>query len=373
MDTLLGAEPRFRSGLRKVALVCLLFLTACNSGEEAEDKRTDRRSACTRAAPKGPAVALHYRVESSPTAPGSFAETKSALCSRLDTLRLPSVQVTESGSALVVRGPRRLEEDVTLARMPGDVRFYDWEPNVTGQRGAEVPFAGRTALFQAVQRASRMSPRAESTDIRQGAEGSPANADRLNDGSGSRFYLFGADRRLVAGPAVNRGSLTGARGSGRPRGSQVLEVPQGIVVVEAERSPGAAQPERYLVLEDDVELSRSGIADPRARADSRTGEPVVELDFTDAGRTSFAALTARVAQRGAAAGPGDPDTALQRFAIVLDDRIVTLATVDPREFPGGLDGRTGVQIGGFTSLAQARRVARLLQAPLLPGNLVPVD
>ena len=360
--------------LGALTLVCCLLPAACNSGDEDEDKRADEhgRSACTRAGPKAPAVALRYRVESSPAAPGSFGKTKSALCARLDRLRLPGVQVTESGGVLVVRAPRRLEGDVKLATMPGDVRFYDWEPNALGRRGVEVPFAGRTALFQAVRRASRMSPRAEGTDIRQGTEGSPAKADRLNDGSRSRFYLFGADRRLLAGPAANRGSLTAARGSGQARASQVLEVPRGVVVVEAERTPGAAQPERYFVLEDDVELARPGIADPRARGDSQTGEPVVEFDFTEAGRTSFAALTKRVARRGAAAAPGDPDAALQRFAIVLADRVVALATVDPRDFPQGLDGRTGAQIEGLTSMAQARRVARLLQAPPLPGSLAPI-
>ncbi len=317
---------------------------------------------------------LRYRVESAPTTAGSFEETKSALCARLDKLRLPAVQVRQAGPELVVRAPRRLEEGVELATMPGELRFYDWEPNAVGRRVVDVPFSGSTALFQAVQTASRMSPRAESTDIRPGAPGgtSPAKADRLNDSSGPRYYLFGADRRVIAGPATNRGTLAGEGGAKAP-GSRMLTVPQGITIVQAERPPGEPRGvERFFVLEDDVELSRSGIARPKAQADRQTAEPVVVFDFTDAGRGSFAALTRRVAERGSGAPAGDPDAALQRFAITLDDRIVALASVDSRENPQGLDGRTGAQIGGFSSLGQARRVARLLEAPPLPGTLVPV-
>ena len=227
-----------------LALVCCIWLGACDVGDDEEKKKEKRaddgaRSACSRPAPEAPAVALRYRVESAPTTPGSFEETKSALCARLDKLRLPAVQVGQAGPELVIRAPRRLEDDVELATMPGELRFYDWEPNAVGRRAVEVPFSGSTALFQAVQRASRMSPRSESTDIRPGPSdaSSAAKADRLNDSSGPRYYLFGADRRLIAGPATNRGTLAGARGANAP-GSRTLRVPQGITVVQAARAPG---------------------------------------------------------------------------------------------------------------------------------------
>lgn len=360
-----------------LALVCCIWLGACDLGDdEEENKRADdrARSACSRPAPEAPAVTLRYRVESAPTTPGSFEETKSALCARLDKLRLPAVQVRQAGPELVIRAPRRLGEDVELATMPGELRFYDWEPNAVGRRAVDVPFAGPTALFQAVQRASRMSPRAESTDARPGPSdaSSPAEADRLNDSSGPRYYLFGADRRLIAGPATNQGTLAGARG-GKAPGSRTLRVPQGITVLQAERAAGERRGlERFFVLEDDVELSRSGIARPKAGVDRQTREPVVVFDFNEAGRRSFAALTRRVAERGSGAPAGDPEAAQQRFAITLDTRIVALATVDSRENPQGLDGRTGAQIGGFSSPGQARRVARLLAAPPLPGTFVRV-
>ena len=306
--------------------------------------------------------------------PGTFRKTLAALCSRVDRLRLLSVQVRQAGPDFVVRAPRRLAQDAELAAEIGDLRFYDWEPNVGGRRGTELPFSGPTSLFDAVQRASRMSPRAEPPDIRAGAAGggSPSEADRLNDGPRAPFYLFGPHRRLIAGPAANRGALYGAGGSNPPAGSRVLRVPPGMVVVEAQREPGRTGPERHFVLEDDAELTRAAIVNPRAAADNQTGETAVVFDCTDGGRRLFASLTKRVARRGAAQGRGDPE-ALSRFAITLDGRVVSLATVDPREFPNGLDGRTGAQIGGFSSIGQARRVARLLQAPLLPGMLVPSE
>lgn len=338
-----------------LALACCLLLGACSSGDDGEDRGKDDRSACTRGAPQAPAVELRYRVESSPTMPGSFKETRSALCSRIDKLRLTSVQVRQAGPDLVVRAPRRLARDAELAATAGELRFYDWEPNVVGRRGPDVPFSGRTSLFQAVQKASKMSPSAESTDS-----------------SAAGFYLFGDDGRFIAGPAANRGTLRGRSGSRPPAGSRVLTVPRGIVVVEAEGSLGREGPERHFVLQDDAELARSAIADPRAEEDSQTGEPVVVFDFTEAGRELFAALTKRVAGRASSGRQGGAEPPLARFAIALDGRIVALSAVDPRESPQGLDGRTGAQIGGFSSVAQARRVARLLEAPPLPGSLVPL-
>ena len=76
-------------------------------------------------------------------------------------------------------------------------------------------------------------------------------------------------------------------------------MPQGIVVVEAERAPN--QPEtvqRFFVLEDDSELSGTDIKNPEQNIDQSTQEPIVTMEFTDKGREAFARVTKRIAQRG---------------------------------------------------------------------------
>ncbi len=355
-----------------LAIVASLGLVSC-SGIGREKDEIDR-GGCS--ASGNQAVELRYRVESGPTAPGSFRQTMSALCARLVRLGLRDVEVGQAGHALVVAAPRRLEADVRTAAMPGKLNLYDWEANVTGRSGPEIPFSGRSALFDAVEIASRMRPRAETSDIASGGPADPEGADRANDTApGARYYLFGSDRREIAGPASSPGALATAPGEASP-GARMLKVPQGIVVVEAART--RRQPEsvkRYFVLEDDVELSSPDITDPRPGADRATRDRILTVGLTERGRIRFGALTRRIAERGAGVvtPPGaNPADASQRFAVTLDDRLLSLVTIDFRESPEGIDGRTGIQIGGEGTLTQARLISRLLRAPPLPARLVPL-
>jgi SecD/SecF fusion protein len=276
-----------------------------------------------------------------------------------------------------MRAPRSQAAGARAAARPTVVAFYDWDANVAGGRGPEVPFSGPIALFQAVQAASRMKPKIEPTDLMAGATISLEEADIANDTPPvERHYLFGADRRLLAGPAWSRGSLsTSARAAAR--GTQILTVPRGVAVVEAQRLDDQAESiTRYFVLEDDGELSPADISKATPAVDQVTREPIVELAFSEHGRTAFAALTRRIAERAApavASGGGSGADALARVAVVLDDRVVSLPTIDPREAPQGIDGSAGVQLGGFSAAADARRLVLLLAEKPFPAHLVPLN
>ncbi len=263
---------------------------------------------------------------------------------RTDSLGVSEPEIQRAGANQISIGlpdvqnaDRAVEQVGTTAKL----QFYDWETNVLGDRGPEAPFAGSKALFQAVELASESKPKAERTDAAGQPEGtSLEEADRNNDTAKDKFYLFGPDQRLIAGPDANceellvdfesirgppraakdvpKGSecreqlekiAVGTAGedddpdppfrSGPPAGSQVLKVPQGIVVIEAERAPN--QPEsvqRYFVLEDDSELSGTDIKNPEQNVDQQTQEPIVTMEFTDKGREAFARVTKRIAQRG---------------------------------------------------------------------------
>lgn len=343
--------------LGPLAVIASLCLASCGGSDGGAGERA--AEGCSKGGAKGPRAELRYRVESTPGAPGSFAETLSALCGRLSRLGYTRFAVRQDRRELVVRIPRGLRDEVPTFARHGRMAFVDWEADVLGPRGPDSPFG---SLFEAVETAAGMAPRAEPADATPAAPLTPEESDRRNNAFGELHYLFGPDRRLLGGPAAAPGSLATARARA-PVGSRILKVPQGVAVVAAERSRGA--PQGWFAIEDDSELSRSDIARPRAEAESLRRAPTVAFDFTEQGRAVFAALTRRVAQRGVVgATPG--------IAIVLDGRIVARVPVDPAADPDGLDGSAGAQIRDVGSRRLARRLARLLREDPLPANLVPL-
>ncbi|NLT05809.1 MAG: protein translocase subunit SecD [Solirubrobacterales bacterium] len=351
---------------------------------------------------------------------------------RTDALGVSEPEIQRAGETQISIGLPNVENaDRAIAQVgtTAQLQFYDWEPNVRGDRGPDAPYAGRTSLYEAVEVAAGQQPRAEETDLPPGGaeeaiverfDGDERQIqryyDRRNDTHQGRYYLFGPDQQLIVGPDasceellsdyegveggpqrtekdVPKGSecraellqipvgtddqasnqSTATPRSGPPAGSEVLKVPRGIVVIEAARAPNQPDDVRnYFVLEDDSELSGADIKNPEQNTDPRTNEPIVTMEFTDDGRASFAAVTQRIAQRGAdiIAPPGtDPEQTLQRFAITLDDEVVSLATIDWRENPEGIDGRTGAQINGIGSLTETQDLAESLRIGALPIEL----
>ncbi|HEX4759755.1 MAG TPA: protein translocase subunit SecF [Thermoleophilaceae bacterium] len=282
------------------------------------------------------------------------------------------------------------------------------------------------SLYQAVLRASQSKPRAEATDV---PAGGPDKAivqkfngnqqqirqyyDQRNDTTGDQYYLFapalkGQQPKLISGPenscvsllsdytdklsksgpkpaprpVVNatqcRDQLSALGVAGPPQGSKILKVPKGVIVIGAEATNGAkpgAPPPGYFVVEDDSALSGSDIRNPKEQTD-QAGAPNVTFEFSGFGRKQFAATTKRIAQRGAeqilpAGTPPSQAAQLadQRFAITLDNQLISLATVDFHDNPDGIDGRTGAEINNIGSASQARDLAQNLRIGALPINL----
>jgi SecD/SecF fusion protein len=157
-------------------------------------------------------------------------------------------------------------------------------------------------------------------------------------------------------------------------GTKVLRVPRGIVIVKAEPPQQATKntPAQYWVLEDDSELTGSDIKNPKQNFDQQTQEPIVTMEFTDRGKAAFARVTKRIAERGQATLPQPGQKAedrFQRFAITLDDQIVSLATIDYVRNPEGIDGETGAQINGIGNIQQTQDLADNLRIGALPVTL----
>ncbi len=330
---------------------------------------------------------------------------------RTDALGVSEPEIQRSGRDQISVGlpdvqnaDRAIEQVGTTAQL----QFYDWEPNVLTDRGPDAPFAGSKALYQATEAASEEQGKAEAADVPPGSDLSPEQADRENDSTGDRYYLFGPDQlpigpdkeplregeyepsgscdELVAdyepadGPAPKfhpetecLGELEGLGSGGPPAGSRVIKVPQGVVVVQAERVEGQSERvQRYFVIEDDSELSGDDIRNPEQQFDPNTNAPIVTMEFSDEGREAFARVTKRIADRGAKIilPPGsDKEQAFQRFAITLDNQIVSLATIDFLQNPEGIDGRNGAQIEGIGTIEETQDLAESLRIGALPIEL----
>jgi SecD/SecF fusion protein len=348
-----------RRFLMAMVALATMYLMAC--GEE------PRSAPCSQPV-EGQTVRLVYRAEG-----GDARATAARVCTRLRTLGAPRAEVSAVGDHRIrvvvpdAEGPR---EAVDAAVGAPSLGFHDWEPSVLGRRGPATPFAGGTALLDAVETAS--------------APKRPA----------ALLYLFDPDGRPLAGPGKScpvllaayrhepgsasyperslcRSRLRDLGGGGPPSGSRVLGTPAGTAVVDDEAIAGQPpQLHRYFAIEDHPGLSATDIENPRPDTDSVTGEPAVLFDFTPSGRRAFKRLTARVAARArrVAAATGASESSFQHFAIVVDNRIVSLATVDPVANPDGIDA-PGAQISGLGSREATRLMARRLAVGPLDAEL----
>ncbi|MEA2481745.1 MAG: SecD/SecF fusion protein, partial [Thermoleophilaceae bacterium] len=156
--------------------------------------------------------------------------------------------------------------------------------------------------------------------------------------------------------------------AGPPAGSTLVKVPRGVVVVhvddDTQKQAGKNSPPLYNVIEDDSELTGNDITDPKQAFDQNQ-LPNVTFNFTDKGKAAFSSVTKRIAQRGLLAGGAQP----QQFAITLDNKIVSLASVDPQKYPDGIDGSNGAEITGVGDVKHAQDLAESLRIGALPVEL----
>ena len=341
--------------------------------------------------------------------PQAIEDAISTIRKRTDNLGVSEPEIQPAGAnqisiALpdVEDADRAVEQVGTTAQL----QFYDWEPNVEVAGGRlDRPYP---TLFEAVTKAAGAKPEAEREDVPPGVRAGRADYeryDRQNDSTqDDRYHLFGRDRKLLAGPdssceelAADYESVAQAAAAAAarapalkgdcaaelsslgqaapPAGARVLKVPRGIVVVQDERPrglPAGAPFDRHWLLEDDTSLSGNDITDPKQTFDPQDNQPVVSFSFTDEGERAFEEVTRRIAQRGSEQilPPGaSAQDASQRFAITLDNQIVSLASVNFREYPEGIEGSNGAQIDGIGNIEDTQALADNLRIGALPIEL----
>src|SRR5215211_1221783 len=294
---------------------------------------------------------------------------------RVDALGVAEPELQRSGDKQIdvslpgVKNAERAERQVgTTAQM----FFYDWEPNVLDAdcktqpervNGGQQPISG---LFNAVRQASKCPPVEDSNNTHNGL-----------------FYAFDkkSNQPINDGvPEENRADLEDdLQSQGKTESAKILEVPPGVVVLRAEdqREPDQRQGkvDNWWVILDNPVLSGSDIKNPEQNFENGTGgQPIVTMEFSDAGRKAFAATTRAIAQRGADnatlnGGLQNAIAASHHFAIRLDNELISTPYINFRENPDGIDGSQGAQISGGFTIQTAQDLARLLKIGALPLRL----
>jgi SecD/SecF fusion protein len=213
-------------------------------------------------------------------------------------------------------------------------------------------------------------------------------------GDPESYYVFRTKgKKLVRGPVGSK-QVALAKWDGKlPAGHRLFAVPEGTVVVECgigeESCPGVGEqfPTQnyfYLFKYEPPEIPEMTgkhlkLSGTRQDFDTRTGEPIVLMEFTGEGAERFEEITRNEAQRGrllynsVGGGQGPPENFFQNFAIVLDREMKSWPSIDFEEYPGGISGRNGAQISGIGDIGQAKDLALVLQTGALPVEFRTLD
>jgi SecD/SecF fusion protein len=210
-------------------------------------------------------------------------------------------------------------------------------------------------------------------------------------GTPTAWYLYGSKKERLAGPADTRQEILQQLPGGKaPEGSKFYAVPEGRTILtcneNARLCPGVGVPnQEYYYLfkyqpnnaeETIPELTGEDLNGSGTRVDFQNNQPIVTLDFTDAGGDKFHEITRELAQRGRAQAnlnPGVPEENFnQSFAIVLDGEIRSFPSIDFNNLPDGISGGQAI-IEGLDNLEEAEDLALVLQTGALPVEFVQVE
>ena len=214
-------------------------------------------------------------------------------------------------------------------------------------------------------------------------------------GTPTAWYLYGSKKERLAGPADTQADILRELPAGKaPEGSKFYAVPEGRIVLtcgtSARLCPGIGVPTQdyYYLFEyqpdnktDPIpELTGEDLNGSGTRADfDQNNQPIVTLDFTDAGGDKFHEITRELARRGAlrantagATSDEERDLYNQSFAIVLDGEIRSFPSIDFDRLPDGIAGGNAI-IEGLDNLEEAQDLALVLQTGALPVEFVQVE
>jgi SecD/SecF fusion protein len=318
--------------------------------------------------------------------PDAIQRALDVMRERVDRIGVAEPAIQRSGErqiSVALPAVKNLAQAIDQVGTVAQLAFYDWEVDVIGPNGRPDPAdanvtGGRAAgsdgaltLYDAVLRASKRPAKIEADNSHDGSLFYAVNPKTKT------VYRAGRDANALAGEDTRAEALADVRPVALRKQAKVYEVKPDTVIVRAQQPDDVkTKSDAWFVLKDDVALRGQEIKNPEQATDSGTGgtgEPIVTFDFTDKGRKIWQDVTRRIAERGAASTgilPGQSVAdGFQHFAIVLDDELVSVPSIDFQKYPDGIDGRNGSQIQGSFTIKSAQALANVLKTGALPLKL----
>ena len=315
--------------------------------------------------------------------------------SRVNSLGVSNASVTSSGKNEIdvsLAGAKNVAQAEAAVGTTAQLFFYDWETNVLGP-GCKVGGANNPSVTgDAAGGGNAGSSDALSEYVAvQRAVGCTAAHYKVMSAPYGTYYVVNPATKKVLYPG---GELVPAPGNKAaqdqaigylkldvseqghklPAGAKFVFVKPGTVVRQALTPNDTSNPayDFYFVLRDDPTISGKDVTNPIAQQDTQSGQEVVSFGFKGAATAAFGKVTAQIAQRGAQSSVGS-DNNFQHFAIVLDQRLITVPIIDFTQFPSGIDATNGSEITGNFTVASAQQLATLLASGALPINLAVIS
>jgi SecD/SecF fusion protein len=326
---------------------------------------------------------------------GSLNRAIDIMRTRVDKLGVSQPEIQRFGAREIavslpdVTNAARAQEQVGKT---AQLFFYDWEPNVIGPEGKPAPTESTVTgdpnpgssssgigEYEAVKRALKRPAilRKNDTTYQQGC-----TPQQIGGCIYGQWYLLDeAHKKVLRGPEDLEQNLY-ADNYKVPAGvkARAVRVNPGTVLAQAQplvTKAGKvieASPDSWYVLNDNPALNGSQIKNPRQGFDNGpggSGGPNVTFEFTAGGGKIFQRVTHEIAERGEQAQlPGvSKANAVQHFAAVLDNQIITAPFIDYKQNPEGIDPVNGSQISGGFTITTAQNLADELQSGALPIKL----
>lgn len=320
------------------------------------------------------------------------------LRTRVDSLGVSEPEIRKEGQnriSVALAGLDDPQRVLQLVGSTGQLYFLDAEKGlVPGVSVSAATAAGATTLDSAVPKTSLYDVLTAAQRLAEDGKFSgyyafkKGSKEPLNDFPYSSEERLALDPNVAAVPEADR---------------EVLGVPEGYLPVHCSNlspngCPGVAAISEearkalqekgeetlywYLYSLGDEADRLTGRDLDRAQADfdTRTGQPIVTMQFTDRGGRLFEDITNQLADRGRAlfrqAGSPKEPTGIQQayfqhFAVVLDGELKTTPSIDFERLPDGITGGSA-QIEGLDGAQEAKDIALVLQSGSLPFEMVPV-
>jgi SecD/SecF fusion protein len=289
---------------------------------------------------------------------------------RVNSLGVTEAEVQATGNELITVSLPDVDDPEAAKSLVGSTAqmyFYKWEENIVGKPGQTKSTTdekssnntGFTSQYDAVKLASEQKPGKTGRD---------------------KYYLFSTEKgnKLIAGPELSKEDLLQADNQlekntpplegKQPEDSEILIVPKGYVVVSYDRL-GNGKGVQWFVLKDNVAMSGDEVKSAAVGQNGNGGGgPAVDLSFSGTGGKIFQNVTQELFEEGQAE-PSIGRKNGHRFAIVLDGKVVSLASIDPNDasLSQGIAGGQA-QITGLTQ-KEATRIARQIDLGALPVQL----